>query len=404
MCVKNCDPMESEKMPRFFKRDRRLFHPSGISAYTSEFCLRIKEHDLIGATTKPPLFLLRLLKFICIYELFSKNFARSKKTSMKLCRPVLPLRLTSRPAQRPALRLNYPTPRYSFRMSSSQALVCRPSNGKNHLSLESVPTPSLARHQVLVRTKAVAQNPTDVKSFDDNNVSDGAVLGCDFCGRVEKLGSDVTRVKVGDRIGGLIFPGEKKGVGAYAEYTVADEKICFKVPEAMSSEAAATIPLALTTAWLAMLSPFSLGMDRNQRDGNQMLIWGGSSSVGQYAIQIARHYGFEFATTCTNAELVKGYLGVEKHVFNYRSPTVVEDIKTALPGITYVLDCIGTDTSSIQASKTVCDAGGVLTTVRPGKAFTENIEPRVRATDVIVWTAFFKEINYRGLNYPVRSA
>ena len=94
-------------------------------------------------------------------------------------------------------------------------------------------------------------------------------------------------------------------------------------------------------------------------------------------------------------------MGVSKHVFNYRSPTVVEDIKKSLPAITYVFDCIGTETSSVQASKTVPDAGGVLVTVRPGRAFTENIEPRVRATDVIVWTAFFKEIKYRGLHYPV---
>jgi NADPH:quinone reductase-like Zn-dependent oxidoreductase len=288
-------------------------------------------------------------------------------------------------------------------MSSSRALICHPSGGKNHLSLESVPLPSLLPHQVLVRTKAVAQNPTDVKSFDDNNMGDGAVLGCDFCGRVEQLGADVTRVKVGDRIGAFIFPGDKKGVGAYAEHTVADERISFKVPESMSSEAAATIPLALTTAWLAIFSPYSLGMDRSKRDGNQMLIWGGSSSVGQYAIQIAQHFGFEFATTCTNSALVKEGLGVKKHVFNYRSPTVVEDIKRALPNITHVLDCIGIETSSVQASKTVCDAGGVLCTIRPGKAFTENIEPRVRATDVIVWTAFSKEINYRGLHYPVRS-
>jgi NADPH:quinone reductase-like Zn-dependent oxidoreductase len=286
-------------------------------------------------------------------------------------------------------------------MSSSRALVCRPSNGKNRLSLESVPLPSIQPHQVLVRTKTVAQNPTDVKSFDDNNMGDGAVLGCDFCGRVEQLGADVTRVQVGDRIAGLIFPGEKKGVGAYAEHTVADEKICFKVPEPMSSEAAATIPLALATAWLAMLSSHSLGMDRSKGDANQLLIWGGSSSVGQYAIQIAKYFGFQFATTCTNSEIVKDYLGVSKRVFNYRSPTVVEDIKKSLPAITYVFDCIGTETSSVQASKTVSDAGGVLVTVRPGKAFTENIEPRVRATDVIVWTAFFKEIKYRGLHYPV---
>lgn len=285
------------------------------------------------------------------------------------------------------------------RMSSSKALVCRPTDGKNRLSLEDVPVPTLESHQVLVRNKAVAQNPTDVLSFDGNAFGDGAVIGCDFCGRVEQVGDKVTRVQRGQRIGSFVFPGEVKELGAFATYSVADEVTCFKVPESMSSEAAATLPLALTTAWLALFSPYSLGIDRSKGEKNQILIWGGSSSVGQYAIQIARHFGFQIATTCTNSELVEK-LGA-KHVFSYKSPTVVEDIKKALPNIGYVFDCIGSEASSVGGSKTVGDAGGVLCTVRPGKTFTENIEARVKATDVIVWTAFFKEINYRGLHIPV---
>jgi len=50
--------------------------------------------------------------------------------------------------------------------STSKALVCRKTDGQNRLSLEEVPLPSLKPQQVLVRTLAVAQNPTDVKSFD----------------------------------------------------------------------------------------------------------------------------------------------------------------------------------------------------------------------------------------------
>ena len=288
-------------------------------------------------------------------------------------------------------------------MSSSppQALLCRPAGTENNLSLEPVPVPSLSAHQVLVRNKAVAQNPTDVASFDANVWGDGAVLGCDFCGRVEKLGSEVTRVKVGDRIAGLIWGGLLKGMGAYSTHTVADDKICFKVPEVMSSDAAATIPLAMTTAWLALLSSRCLGIDRRKREKNQVLIWGGSSSVGQYAIQIAMHFGFRVATTCTNFEVAKS-LGAN-HVFSYRSPTVIEDIRQALPDLEYVFDCIGTETSSIQASKAVREEGGVLCTVRPGNLYTQGMEKRVRATDVVVFTAFQKAINYKGIQLPVRS-
>jgi NADPH:quinone reductase-like Zn-dependent oxidoreductase len=289
--------------------------------------------------------------------------------------------------------------RHQVKMSSTKALVCRPSAGKNHLSIEQVPIPSLKPHQVLVRNIAAAQNPTDIKSFDLNRFGDGAILGCDLCGHVEELGADVTRIQRGDRVGGFVLGGRPKCLGAYSSYTVVEEAFCFKVPEAISSEAAATLPLALTTAWLALLSPYSLGIDRGEREKNQLLIWGGSTSVGQYAIQIARHFGFRFATTCTNAAAVKA-LGAE-HVFNYRSPTVIEDIKETLPEITYVLDCVGNETSSAQASSAVREAGGILCTIQPGKRNTENVKKSVQVKDVVVFTAFFEEINAGALHIPV---
>ena len=288
-------------------------------------------------------------------------------------------------------------------LASPHAVVCRPSGGTNHLSLEAVQLPPIESHQVLVRNKAVAQNPTDVKSFDTNALGDGAVLGCDFCGRVEKVGSDVTRIKVGDRIAGLIWGGEIKGLGAYSTYTVADEKICFRVPGAMSSESAATLPLALTTAWLALFSSKCLGMDRTKGKENSILIWGGTSSVGLYAVQIAQLFGFTIATTCTNSEAVKKVGLRASHIFNYRSPTVVEDVAKALPDIAYVFDTIGSETSSAQASRAVRHTGGILCTVRPGKLHTEDIESRVRATDVLVWTAFLKEHKYKEHYWPVRT-
>lgn len=68
--------------------------------------------------------------------------------------------------------------------------------------------------------------------------------------------------------------GEKKNLGAYAQYTVADEKIAFKVPSSVSPAAASTIPLALTTAWLAMFSRKCLNMSRDSKQS--ILVWGGS--------------------------------------------------------------------------------------------------------------------------------
>ncbi|KEF51532.1 uncharacterized protein A1O9_12449, partial [Exophiala aquamarina CBS 119918] len=78
--------------------------------------------------------------------------------------------------------------------------------------------------------------------------------------------------------------GPKKGLGAYSRYTLADEKIAFKLPAAITAPAASTIPLAAATAWLALFSESCLKIARG--DKQTVLIWGGSSSVGQDAIQL----------------------------------------------------------------------------------------------------------------------
>jgi NADPH:quinone reductase-like Zn-dependent oxidoreductase len=150
--------------------------------------------------------------------------------------------------------------------------------------------------------------------------------------------------------------------------------------------------LACNTAWLAFLSPYSLGIDRMKSKDIQLLIWGGSSSVGQYAIQIANVLGFQFATTCRNRKVVES-LGAE-HIFDYTSKSVVEEIKKTLPNIRYVLDCIGTEESSALASETVVEAGGKLCTIQPGKRNTGKVAERVNVTDVLVFTAFYEELNY----------
>lgn len=67
--------------------------------------------------------------------------------------------------------------------------------------------PQPGPNQALVKVFTAAQNPTDVLCFDNKIFGNGAVLGCDFTGKVEALGSNVTRLKVGDTIAGLIWGG-----------------------------------------------------------------------------------------------------------------------------------------------------------------------------------------------------
>ncbi|KAL5341414.1 putative zinc-binding dehydrogenase family oxidoreductase [Aspergillus crustosus] len=286
-------------------------------------------------------------------------------------------------------------------IESNTALVVRVVDGKPKLSKEAISIPRPAANQVLVKLSHVAQNPTDVQSFDSNAFGDGVVLGCDFVGEVVELGGDVTRLKKGDLVSALIWGGETKYVGAYSEYCVADERISFKVPPSISPEHASTVPLAAATAWLALFSRDSIALERGDAKGTTVLVWGGSSSVGLYTIQLASILGFEVITTCSpkHADLVRSYGA--RHVFDYRDDDIVSKIKDAVPDLAYAFDTIGNATSSATASKTLNDGnGGRLCTVRPGKANTEHVVPGTTVTDVLVWTAFLKEHRYKEFRWP----
>lgn len=211
-----------------------------------------------------------------------------------------------------------------------------------------------------------------------------------------------------------------KGLGAFSEHTLADEKISFKVPESVPLAEAATVPLASATAWLALFSKDCLNIPRPPSEDVAVLIWGGScmcnpqrylsrcsdclfstASVGQYAIQLSAMNNFKVITTCSehNFDLVKS-LGAH-HVFDYRNPDVVKQIREVVPDLEYVFDTIGGSDSSKLASNALKETGGRLCTVRPGKANTESVSKQTTVTDVLVWTAFLKDHRYGDFFWPV---
>lgn len=91
------------------------------------------------------------------------------------------------------------------------------------------------------------------------------------------------------------------------------------------------------------------------------------------------------------------------YAFDYRAPDLVTSIKAVAPELEYVFDTIGGPQSSATASEAICDRGGALCTVRPGKANTEGVTQRTKISDVLVWTAFLKEHKYGSFTWPVSS-
>lgn len=135
-------------------------------------------------------------------------------------------------------------------------------------------------------------------------------------------------------------------------------------------------------------------------DPSTILVWGGSSSVGLYTIQLARTQKLKVITTCSprNFDLVKA-VGAQ-HVFDYSDPHVTDKIKQVEPDLHYTFDTIGNSTSSATASQALRSSGGTLCTVRPGKANTANCTPNTKVTDVLVWTAFLKDHAYGEFKWP----
>lgn len=122
--------------------------------------------------------------------------------------------------------------------------------------------------------------------------------------------------------------------GTFQHYTVADQLPVCPLPDSISYEAAATLPLTMSTAASGLYPPSYLGLDfptsNPKASGETLLIWGGSSSVGCCAIQLAVASGLRVVTTCSphNFELCKKLGAAE--VFDHKSESIVEDLIVAL--------------------------------------------------------------------------
>lgn len=119
----------------------------------------------------------------------------------------------------------------------------------------------------------------------------GAGVGCDFAGIIENIGPNAgDRWKKGDRIAGLVHGSNalRLDEGCFAEYTVADGNIAYKIPDNVSDEEAAGMGVAIPTVGLALYQKLGLPMPGSIVAGFSVLIYGGSSAMGSIAIQFAK--------------------------------------------------------------------------------------------------------------------
>jgi NADPH:quinone reductase-like Zn-dependent oxidoreductase len=210
---------------------------------------------------------------------------------------------------------------------------------------------SLGPNELAIRNHAVAINPVDwIVQFSGTSffpwLKLPLVLGYDVAGEVVAVGENVKRFKVGDRV---VSPAMGHGKerkdsqnreSGFQEYVVLMEDMTTELPADMKYEEGVVLPLALMTASSGLFVKENLGLDLppveksgiattekpHTNSKGTVLIWGGSTSVGSVAIQLAIAAGYTVVTTCSprNNDLVKS-LGASQ-AFDYNSPSVISDI------------------------------------------------------------------------------
>lgn len=179
----------------------------------------------------------------------------------------------------------------SFTMSSTiKAVVIA---GKEAKLDRSRPSPKLRDDYILVKTEAVALNPTDWKHIAFGLGPQGGLVGCDFAGTVVEVGNAVTKSwKKGERLAGVAHGGNsvQPEDGAFAEYIVAKGDVQIKIPDSLSFEDASTMTLGVTTVQQGLYQKaLKLNLPTDPvKEKTFVLIYGGSTATGALGVQFAK--------------------------------------------------------------------------------------------------------------------
>ncbi|WP_408011389.1 zinc-binding alcohol dehydrogenase family protein [Pseudalkalibacillus sp. A8] len=208
--------------------------------------------------------------------------------------------------------------------------------GPDVLETKEVPMPTINENQVLIRTDAASVNFADIKIRKGiyPGVPELPILpGLDGTGTLVEVGSNVTNVKVGQRV--IAFPGS----GSYADYFVSEGNLTFRIPDTIDVETAAAFPIVSFTAYNLLQQAASIAK------GETVLIHAAAGGVGTVAIQMAKLFG---------AGRVIGTVGSDQKrdiaraagaddVINYEEEDFVEKVRASTDGkgVDIVLDSIG---------------------------------------------------------------
>jgi NADPH:quinone reductase-like Zn-dependent oxidoreductase len=234
--------------------------------------------------------------------------------------------------------------------------------GLDQLRVDEIDPPTPGPHQVLIKIQAAALNHLDLFVREGiPGVPLPVIMGADAAGVVREVGGEVKLFKSGDRVLGQ--PGAGCGLcvnckdgrenyclkygiagehfnGYQAELVALDESMVLPMPDGISFEEGAAIPLVYLTAWEMLVNKARV------KPGDTVLVVAASSGVGSAAVQIARLYGARVIATAGTAKLDQAKaLGADAVLDHYRQD-IAKEIRTLTSsrGVDIVVDHVGSAT------------------------------------------------------------
>ncbi len=207
--------------------------------------------------------------------------------------------------------------------------------GPEVLRIVEVPVPDPQEGEVLIKVQAAGVNRADISQRQGKypmRPGMPPVLGLEVAGTIAKTGRGVSRWNPGDAVCALLTG------GGYAEYAVTPAVQCLPVPSGLTLIEAASLPETFFTVWLDV---FELG---GLKEGESLLVHGGSSGIGVTAIQLAHAFGSPVYATAGSEEKCEACrkLGADAAI-NYRAADFEQEVKklTAGHGVDVILDMVG---------------------------------------------------------------
>ena len=209
--------------------------------------------------------------------------------------------------------------------------------GPEVLRPETLPVPEPGPGEILVKVSHAGVNGPDIaqrQGLYPPPPGASHIPGLEISGSVAAIGPGVTWPLPGARVCALVTG------GGYAEYCLARAEHCLPVPEGLPLDQAAALPETLFTVWTNL---FQRGM---ARDGETVLVHGGTNGIGTMAIMLCRLFGITSIVTCGTAAKCEAALALgADHAVDYRQQDFVEEALriTGGRGVDIVIDMVSGD-------------------------------------------------------------